>query len=84
MYVCMCTDMHVQSKSYLITAAGRNTISDFHRLQCFAACVLIHITARKHCSYILKSSVVHLYNNIFQIQISIDLKLHDVDGDSVW
>ncbi len=37
MYVCLCTYMHVQSKSYLIAVAGRNTISYFHPLQCFTA-----------------------------------------------
>lgn len=64
MYECMCTYMHVQSKSYLITEAGRNTITYFHPLQCFTACVQCFNQHHIYLNFV-KSCAVHLYNNTF-------------------
>lgn len=73
--------MYVQSKGYLITVPG-SAISYFHPLQCFAACVQ-WFTARKHLHPQKQCGPPSFLFTIFQIQISSNLKLHDVDDPSV-
>lgn len=76
--------MHVHIKGWtLLYYSGRNK----YILLQYMTYSVFYITTRRHLIYLyFTSTVARLQNmvNWAQIQISSDLKLHDVEGHSVW